>query len=203
MTNWRGPVKSGRAQTAQRLRIRPWRDPRLLIGVLLVVGATVLGARVAAADAVSGDPLRATRVRLSSGTAGNYLRTDEEFAAPLDELVWAHGVAAGSLVDRRALVRRSDTTRSQLPLRVADGAAPGDLARGDLVDVWVGPGPGDEPGTKAVRVLESVRVVQPGDDSELGGSPSRTVLVDVDDSELRASVVSTVGAGHVTLVRVT
>jgi hypothetical protein len=220
MTNWRGPVKSGSAQTAQRLRIRPWRDPRLLIGVLLVVGATVLGARVAAAnddtteywtvsasvapgDAVSGDSLRATRVRLSSGTAGNYLRTDEEFAAPLDELAWAHGVAAGSLVDRRALVRRSDSTRSQLPLSVADGAAPGDLARGDLVDVWVGPGPGDEPGTKAVRVLESVRVVQPGDDSELGGSPSRTVLVDVDDSELRASVVSTVGAGHVTLVRVT
>jgi hypothetical protein len=220
MTNWRGPGESGSASTAQRLRVRPWRDPRLLIGVLLVLGATVLGARIVAAqddtteywavrssvvpgDRVTADSLRATRVRLSAGTAGNYLRVDEEFAAPLDDLVWAHGVAAGSLVDRNALVRRSTATHSQLPLSIAEGAAPDDLSRGDLVDVWVGPGPGDEPDAKALRVLESVRVVQSGDDSAaLGGSPARTVLVDVDDSELHGSVVSTVAAGHVTLIRV-
>ena len=219
MTNWRGPGGSGRT-TAQRLRIRPWRDPRLLLGLLLVLGATILGARLAAAsddtveywsvkatvapgDPVSRDSLEATRVRLSSATKGNYLRTDEEFAAPLDDLVWAHGVSAGSLVDKSSLVRRSATTRSQLPLSVADGAAPADLDRGDLVDVWVGPGPGDEPAGKAALVLESVRVIESGDDAAArSGSLAQTVLVDVDKSQLRGSVVSTVAAGHVTLVRV-
>lgn len=219
MTNWRGPGGSGRT-SAQRLRIRPWRDPRLLIGLLLVLGATILGARLAAAsddtveywsvrsavapgDPVSRDTLQATRVRLSSATKGNYLRTDERFAAPLDDLVWAHGVSAGSLVDRTSLVPRSSTTRSQLPLSVADGAAPADLDRGDLVDVWVGPGPGDEPAGKAKLVLESVRVIESGDDSAaLNGSLAQTVLVDVDKSQLHGAVVSTVAAGHVTLVRV-
>jgi hypothetical protein len=219
MTNWRGPGGSGRT-AAQRLRIRPWRDPRLLIGLLLVLGATILGARLAAAsddtveywtvssdvapgDPVSRDSLQATRVRLSSATQGNYLRTDEEFDAPLDELVWAHGVAAGSLVGKDSLVSRSSTTRSQLPLSVAEGAAPADLDRGDLVDVWVGPGPGDEPVGKARLVLESVRVIESGDEAAAAsGSLAQTVLVDVDESQLRGSVVSTVAAGHVTLVRV-
>lgn len=219
MTNWRGPGGSGRA-AAQRLRIRPWRDPRLLIGLLLVLGATILGARLAAAsddtveywsvrssvaagDPVSRDALRVTHVRLSSATKGNYVRTDEEFAAPIDELVWAHAVSEGSLVDKESLVPRSSTSRSQLPLSVADGAAPADLNRGDLVDVWVGPGPGDEPADQARLVLESVRVIESGDDATaLNGSLARTVLVDVDETQLQGSVVSTVAAGHVTLVRV-
>lgn len=205
---------------AQRLRIRPWRDPRLLIGLLLVLGATILGARLVAAsddtveywsvrstaapgDPVTRDSLQATRVRLSSASKGNYLRTDEEFAAPLSELVWAHGVAEGSLVDKNSLVPRSRMSRSQLPLSVADGAAPADLDRGDVVDVWVGPGPGDEPAGKAKLVLESVRVIESGDDAAgLSGSLAQTVLVDVDQSQLGGSVVSTVAAGHVTLVRV-
>ncbi len=77
---------------AQRLRIKPWRDPRLLIGVLLILGATILGARLAAAgddtaeywalassvtpgDQVTRDSLVPTRVHLISRAAGNYLRT--------------------------------------------------------------------------------------------------------------------------------
>lgn len=192
-----------------------------MVGVLLVLGATVLGARVAAAtddtieywqvrdsvapgDGVVRGVLEVTRVKLSAGTEDNYVRVDDEFAAPLDELAWAHAVPAGSLVDRSALVQISTTDRSQLPLNVTDGAAPADLRRGDLVDVWVGPGPGDEPGGESDRVLESVRVLQTGDDAAaLGGSLTHTVLVDVGDSELRGSVVSTVAAGHVTLIRVT
>ena len=188
--------------------------------MLLVLGATVLGARLAAAgddtveywslraearpgDAVSEDDLEPVRAHLSSGAAEAYVRTDEEFAAPLADLVWAHDVAQGSLVGKDALVTRSSQARSQLPLSVADGAAPADLARGDLVDVWVGPGPGDEPGGKAVRVLESVRVLQSGGEAAASrGSLAQTVLVDVDRALLGRGVISTVASGHVTLVRV-
>jgi hypothetical protein len=218
MTNWRGPGRSGR--TASRLRIRPWRDPRLILGVLLVLVATVLGGRLAAAgddrveywavssaatpgDAVSPDDLRPAKVRLPSGSADSYIRTDEEFDAPLDELVWAHPLAPGSLVGKDSLVARSSASRGQLPLNVAAGAAPSDLAKGDVVDVWVGPGPGDEPGGGAVRVLEGVRVLGTGDEgTTTGGSLSQTVLVDVDESQLGTDVVSAVATGHVTLVRI-
>lgn len=200
--------------------MRPWRDPRLLFGVLLVLAATVLGGRLAAAaddtveywsvrsaaapgDTPTKDDLVPTRVRLGADVAGTYLRTDDELAAPLDDLVWAHAVDEGALVSRSDLVPRSTTSRVQLPLSVTDGAAPADLRRGDLVDVWVGPGPGDEPGQEAVRVLEAVRVRQTGDDAAAAsGSLASTVLVEVERSRLRHTVVSTVAAGHVTLVRV-
>lgn len=202
------------------MRLRPWKEPRLVLGVLLVLGATVLGARLAAAgddrveywavrssvtpgDAVREDMLEPTRIRLSEASAQNYLRTDEEFDAPLDELVWAHELSRGSLVGRTSLIARAGRSRGELPLSVAEGAAPGDLQRGDLVDVWVGPGPGDDATTEAVRVLEAVKVLQTGDDAAaLGGSLAQTVLVEVDEDELGTSVIGTVAAGHVTLVRV-
>jgi hypothetical protein len=187
---------------------------------MLVLVATVLGARLAAAgddrveywsvtsaatpgDAVSRDDLRPAKVRLPSGSADSYLRTDDELAAPLDELVWAHPLTPGSLVGKESLVPRASSSRGQLPLSVAAGAAPSDLAKGDVVDVWVGPGPGDEPGGQAVRVLEGVRVLGSGDEgAAAGGSLAQTVLVDVDESQLGTDVVSTVATGHVTLVRI-
>jgi hypothetical protein len=191
-----------------------------VLGVLLVLGATVLGARLAAAgddrveywavgsgttpgDVVSPDDLRPAKVRLPDAAADNYIRTDEQLDAPLDELVWAYPLARGSLVGRDALVARTATDPGQLPLSVTQGAAPADLARGDVVDVWVGPGPGDEPGGQAVRVLAGVRVLRSGDEAaSAGGSLAQTVLVDVDSSQLGTDVIGTVSTGHVTLVRI-
>lgn len=218
MTNWRGSASTGRTST--RLRIRRWREPRLVFGVLLVLGATVLGARLAAAgddsveywavrssvtpgDSVTRAELEPARIRLSDAVAGNYIRTDEKFDAPLDELVWAHELTPGSLVGRRSLVAQSSESRGELPLSVAQGAAPADLARGDLIDVWVGPGPGDEPGADAVRILEGAKVLRAGDDAAAtGGSLTQTVLVEVDTKWLETTIISTIATGHVTLVRV-
>ncbi|MET0929291.1 MAG: hypothetical protein ABWX74_07220 [Aeromicrobium sp.] len=206
--------------SSTRLRLRPWREPRLALGVLLVLGATVLGARLAAAgddtveywavrssvtpgDPVSEDVLEPIRIHLSAEAAANYLRTDEEFDAPLDQLVWAHEMSPGSLVGRTSLVDPAGGSHGELPLNVAQGAAPGDLERGDLVDVWVGPGPGDDAAAETIRVLEGVKVLQTGGDAAaLGGSLAQTVLVEVDNDRLGTSVVGTVAAGHVTLVRV-
>ena len=219
---WRGPDDPGQKKraTASRLRIRPWRDPRLLIGVLLVLGSTILGARLVAAgddtvrywaldhqvapgDPVSADDMVAVRVHLSDSLSDHYIRADEEFSAPLDSLQWGERGAGGTLVERSSLLSKATVGRSQLPLSVASGASPADLERGDLVDVWVGPGPGDNSRDEAVRVLRAVRIVETGDESaSVGGSLAQTILVDVADATLGGSVIGTVASGHVTLVRV-
>jgi hypothetical protein len=127
-----------------------------------VLVATVLGARLAAAgddrveywsvrsaatpgDVVSRDDLRPAKVRLPAGSADGYIRTDEEFDAPLDELVWAHALTPGSLVGKDSLVARSSRSRGQLPLSVTAGASPfarsegaaagGSMSQTVLVDV--------------------------------------------------------------------
>ncbi|MFI5427604.1 hypothetical protein [Aeromicrobium sp. UC242_57] len=188
--------------------------------MLLVLGATLLGARLAAThddsvtywsvrssvapgDQVQASDLEPARVMLSGSTGDTYVRTDEEFAEPLDDLVWAHAAVAGSLVAKDSLVRASDQKRGQLPLNVVQGSAPSDLARGDLVDVWVGPGPGDTADSQAIQVLESVRVLHSGGDGAAGGTAlAQTVLVDVAESRLTDGVIATVASRHVTLVRV-
>lgn len=218
MTNLHAPQKSGKAAT--RLRLQPWKDPRLLIGVLLVLGATVLGARlttsdsegveywsvrghVTAGDRVQQDDLEPARVTLTGSADANYVRTSEEFMAPFDELVWAHDIAPGTLVVKEAVVAAGARHRGELPLNVAVGSSPPDLARGDVVDVWVGPGPGDETAGKAERVLESVRVLRAGGSgASTDGGLAETVLVDVNRRELDESVVGPLASGHVTLVRV-
>jgi hypothetical protein len=187
--------------------------------VLLVLVSTVLGAAAVAAAGSStgywavrsevraGDPVkRSDLVRadahLPDDAARHLLATDEALPARLGDLVWARDVGDGALVTRAALADQRSGDVTELPLTVTPGAAPADLQRGDQVDVWVGPGPGDDASEKSVRVLREVRVVSIGGSASVRGGPSRTVLVDVSDAELSGSVVSTVAAGHVTMVRV-
>lgn len=218
MKNWRGAGESG--VRAERLRVRPWTDPRLLIGVLLVIGAAVLGARlvalgddtveywsvsadVRAGEALTSEHLVPARVRLTGDNAGQYLRVADELPAAVADLQWDRDVTAGALLDRSALTTRARGAVRQLPLTVAEGSVPTDLSRGDLVEVWVGPGPGDEDTGPSVRALDAVRVLRTGADAgALGGSLARTVLVEVPAVRLSGEVVSTVASGHVTLVRV-
>jgi hypothetical protein len=202
-----------------RLEQKAWRDPRLLLGALLVLASTVLGAAAVAAgtsstgywavrsDVRAGDPVERTdfvkaEAHLPGDAARHLLRTDEALPARLDDLVWARDVADGALISRESLANRNGGSVTELPLTVTTGAAPTDLRRGDQVDVWVGPGPGDDAGEKSVRVLRDVRVVSSGGSSSMRGAPSRTVLVDVSGAQLSGAVVSTVAAGHVTMVRV-
>ena len=207
-----------RPRTA-RLEHQPWRDPRLILGLLMVLVSTVLGAAAVAAAGSStgywavrsevraGDPVKRSdlvpaEAHLPDDAARHLLATDEALPARLDDLVWARDLGDGALVNRAALADQRSGDVTELPLTVTSGAAPDDLQRGDQVDVWVGPGPGDDAGEKSVRVLRDVRVVSIGGSASVRGGPSRTVLVDVSDAELSGSVVSTVAAGHVTMVRV-
>jgi hypothetical protein len=202
-----------------RLEHHPWRDPRLILGILLVLVSTVLGAAAVAAGSSStgywavrsevraGDPVQRTdlvqaKAHVPDDAARHLMPVDDALPARLDDLVWARDIGDGALVSRASLADRRSGGVTELPLTVTSGAAPTDLQRGDHVDVWVGPGPGDDTGQKSVRVLRDVRVVSSGGSASVRGAPSRTVLVDVSEAELSGSVVSTVAAGHVTMVRI-
>lgn len=207
-------------KAAQRIAVHPWRDPRLLLGIMLVLLSTVVGTRVFAArddtvaywsvrstvvagDAVARDDLVSTRVRLGSASRDGYLRVDEELPAAIGELTWARDVIAGALVEHSALVVDGEQPAGELPLNVASGSYPLDLRSGETVDVWVGPGPGEPTEDKSELVLHAARVVSTGGDATaIGGSLARTILVGVTEGQLAGTTLSAISAGHVTLVRV-
>jgi hypothetical protein len=187
------------------------------VGVLLVLGATVGGARlvasqddtaaywavaddVRAAGAVSSDQLEPVRARLEGGSADHYLSADEPL--PAEARVWARDLAAGTLVDVSALAPAASDDGHELPLKVEDGSFPADLADGDRVDVWAGPAPGQGDAEDAERVLSGARVVSAGEADPALGQTGRTVVVSVASDQVQARVVAAVSARHVTLVRV-
>lgn len=212
-------------KAAQRISVHPWRDPRLLLGIMLVLLSTVIGAKVfaaqddtvaywsvrdsvAAGDRVKRGDLTSTRVGLDSSTGDHYVRVSDELPAMMNELVWGRDLGSGSLVDQSALVVEAERAAGELPLNVAGGSFPIDLRSGDRVDVWVGPGPGEPSEEKSARVLKAVRVLSTGDDSSaVAGSSARTILVAIPEvtpaeTGLAETTLSAISAGHVTLVRV-
>lgn len=137
---------------ASRSRSPGWRDPRLWIGVALVTGSVVVGARVlAGADdmtsvwAASGDlavgqtlvadDLAATRVRFDdSADAGHYLAVDDELPA---DVTLTRPLAAGELVPADALGEAAADDTVSVSIAVPAEHVPTGLARGSRVDVWV------------------------------------------------------------------
>jgi hypothetical protein len=132
--------------TPRRIRPPRWLDVRLVLGVLLVLGSVLVGARiVGAADAtvpvwaVAGDlaagtelearDLRAVDVRLGDA-AQAYVSTSTR----PDGRVLARAVRAGELLPRAALDEVSELV--QLALPVQSGYVPPGLERGGLVDVY-------------------------------------------------------------------
>jgi hypothetical protein len=201
-----------------RLATARWLDVRLLLGVVLVLLAVVAGARVFAAAGrstpvylarhalVPGERLRAGdlsvgRVRLN-GHGGSYVAAS--IAAP-DGYVVTRYVGPGELLPLAAVSATTPAAQQSrlVTLPVVAGHLPENLARGDLVDVYVtaktvtggvAPAP--------VRVLAGVAV--DSYDSGAGGlSGSSTgnlsLVVRGDDV---ASTVRAVETGSIDVVRV-
>lgn len=199
-------------RTARRWRSGPWRSPRFMLGIALVLAATALGGWVVAALADdelywslrsgvrAGEPVReeqlvATRARLEGAARETVIPAD---AAIVPGAVWAHDMSAGALVPEGAWVD-DGLGDHEVPLAVRDGAMPGDLAPGDRVDVWVGPGPQEGASVAdAQRVLADVRVAGV-DPAPTGGAT--TVVVGVGEEPPSAATVAAIATGHVTLVR--
>ena len=132
--------------TPRRVRPPRWLDLRLVLGVLLVLGSVLLGARVVgSADAtvpvwaVTGDlaagtelragDLRAVDVRLADAADG-YLSTSTR----PEGRTLSRAVGAGELLPRAALEESSELV--QLALPVQSGYVPPGLLRGQVVDVY-------------------------------------------------------------------
>ncbi|MFB9376593.1 hypothetical protein ACFFKU_04730 [Kineococcus gynurae] len=143
------PAQAVRAATARRLATPSWRDPRLLVGLLLVAASVALGTGVvgaaertvgvyAVADAVGagstveqGD-LRVVQVRLDAGTESRYLRAG---SAPPVPAVAMRSLSAGELLPRDAIgdPGRLRARAVSLPL---PGRLPTGVRVGGQVDVW-------------------------------------------------------------------
>lgn len=209
----RGAVTSPERALAPRLKAPTWRDPRLVVGVLLVLGAVVAGGRLAAAastttavwsaretlaagDDVGPGDLVAVQVRLE-GAGGRYLPAGEP---PPAGTVALRTVGPGELVPASAVGDASRLARTPLGLPV-DGALPSGMVKGARVDVWLTPtdrpaGPsGPAPGEESAPVPEILgRAVEVSEvspqDGAFAGASARTVSVLLDDAEVARALAA-------------
>ena len=201
-----------------------WRDPRLIVGIVLVAGSVLLGARLLAHadDSVGVWALRHDLAKGSSVSPDDLLLRHVRFfdAADADRyLAAAASVPAGSVVTRdlgagellpRAAIGSAATHHVvEVPFSVATDAVPASVRPGSVVDVWVAPGASataaaDAGPQRAVRVFDDVTVVAvPATGSSLGPASSRQVVVAVPPGKEAAlpSALSRAANGAVVLVK--
>lgn len=223
----RPAAAAGTPPEARRSRRPGWRNPRLVLGLLLVAAAVVAGARVvaaaddtvpvwAAAEAlpagaeVGADDLRRRDVRFpDAATAAAYLSAAEPL--PTGSRV-DRPVAAGDLLPRSAVAAAPEAALVEVPLAVGTDDLPATVRQGSVVDVWVVPDPaagaerpaGSAEG-EAVRVLEGVEVVAvPGVSDGLAPSSTRQVILGVpeDRSDELAPALGALATGRVVVARI-
>lgn len=219
----RGDVETagnGAVTPVRRFNASPWRDPRLIAGVLILVASTALGGwalaaadhtigywatrtSVRAGDQIHRDDLVAVRAKVPARTARGLLRTDRALPGRLGDLRWEADAAAGTLVTTDALAPRGRAV--ELPVAVGAGSIPADLRSGDRVDVWAVPDRVESGSTAAVRarrVLSGVRVVSRSSASGINGGPGVTLVVDAAGTRLDAALMGALSTQRLTVVRV-
>ncbi len=211
---------------ATRLRRPGWRDPRLLVGLVLVAASVALGAWAVGAagrtvpvyaavgslvpgDVLDADAVEVREVRL--GAAGSaYLSADEPLP---DGVVVQRTVGDGELVPRSAL--SSVDELAVRPVAVAvPGVLPEGLVAGSAVDLWFVPddagvptGPGASEGAaqapprgpyELAAGLVVAEVTKPEGAFAVGGTTTVHVLVPVD--RLTEVLAATAAEGDVQVV---
>jgi hypothetical protein len=145
----RVPVDSAEPSSpaARRVELPSWLDLRLALGVLLVLGSVLLGARVvssardtyprvtarhdlAAGTIVTAQDVTLAHVQLPRHGDGIYLpRVQEAVGKQL-----SRPVSAGELVPRRALDEVAAQTTVTIPL---DAQAAPELRKGERIELWL------------------------------------------------------------------
>jgi hypothetical protein len=198
-----------------------WRDPRLIIGIVLVAGSVLLGARLLAHadDSVSVWALRHDLAKGARVGSDDVVPRHVRFfdAADADRYVSAaasvpassvvtRDLGAGELLPRAALGSAAAHHVVEVPFSVATDAVPASVRPGAVVDVWVTPKASatDTGPQRAVRVFDDVTVVAvPAAGSSLGPTSSRQVVVAVPPGKETAlpAALSRAATGTVVLVK--
>ncbi len=204
------------APTPRRIRPPRWLDLRLVLGVLLVLGSVLLGARVVtAADAtvpvwavahdlaagteLAADDLVAVDVRLDDA-ASEYLSTSTR----PDGRTLGRAVRAGELLPRSALEEAADLVQVALPVQA--GYVPPSLARGQLVDVYALADPAagalaDADGSVTVVVERAPVQALSGRTDGVLSTPTTTVQVVVAvPADAAAAVLASIGGRPLVVV---
>ncbi|PPB51046.1 hypothetical protein C4K88_02665 [Arthrobacter pityocampae] len=184
---------------APRLRKPSWKDPRLLIGLLLVLSSTagvialldsqntttqVYSARedIAVGSKLTEEDLVAVPVRLGD-VSDAYLTVA---AGIPDAAVATRLVPRGELVPAAAVGRTDGLDRKPVGLTVED-PLPSGTAAGDRVDIWVSLRTDTNSYDEPRLLLEAAEVAElTVGESALGGSSSTLVQVLVDDGAMPA-----------------
>lgn len=178
-----------------------WLDPKLFLGILLVLGSMALGARIigqadntttvyvakeniAANGPVSEDDFGSTEVRFPhADDADRYVRAGDEIP---DNARATRAIGAGEMIPQKALTNKRDGNMVDFSVPVAGSRIPNGLKAQDLVDVLLQPREGQtSEGTEAPQgetVLENVVVISAPDDSGGAVSGDSAVTLRVDTS---------------------
>jgi hypothetical protein len=199
-----------------RLRRPSWRDPKLLVGVLMVAAAVALGSwavsaaeastpvYVAAEDITPGEALGAdqvavAQVRLERAEADHYLLASEPL--PRDAVA-VRAVGDGELLPRAAVAASADLDVRPVAVPVTEPPSAG-VAEGALVDVWVTPETQDGE-TPLPRLLAEgltvAEVTRPSGAFAVGAETTVHVLVPTRSLEDVLGALATRQAVHVVLV---
>lgn len=222
------PTDPERARAVGAVPVRParrhqrpgWRDPRILVGLVIVAGSVLLGVKVlAAADdtvavwSLGRDLPAGTRVAVGDVTqvrvrftdahaADRYLSADDPL--PRDRVL-DRPVDAGELLPRAALVGEQ-AALVEVPVPVGVDDVPVTVRKGSVVDVWVTPQTATTADdlAEATRVLDDVVVVRaPGVADSLAPSGTRQIVVGVDPAKADdlGTALGRLTTGHVVIAR--
>jgi len=206
---------------ALRARRPSWRDPRLVVGIVLLCGSVLAGARIldgadetVAVLAVRGplaagqviEPSELTTVRLrfaDEADADRYLPG----GADLGDAVALRSLGAGELLPRDAVGNGGAAALAELPLTLRVGRVPAAVRVGSSVDVWSAEPALDAAGgagrADAELLLEDVPVLSSGRSAGAAGGGLRQVVVGVPDTgePQMARIVSRLSEDALLLVR--
>ena len=199
--------------SAARLRKPSWRDPRLLLGILLVLGSvTAVVTLVQQADETTdvyavhrdiapGAPIRAQDLRPVPVRLGN----TGDLYLPASEGVPENAVAGavlkeGELVARSSLTTPDSLDRKPVGLRVED-PLPVRTEAGSRVDIWAAAPNGRNGFDEPRQLIEAAEISELSvTESALGANRSTELLILVEDTDLPQLLAALSNQAKITVV---